>query len=101
MCIDPEIVNGGQLAEESLLLQRLESFGARHKIESQLIPASVTWKRAVVEHDVADSLQVKLIKHTLVSSSTNYHKFSFFPFSFFSLLDTKIVCYPGKNQHSV
>ena len=78
VCIDPEIVNGGQLPEESLLLQKLESFGARHKVESQLIPASITWKRAVVEHDVADTLQVKLIKHTLVSSSTNYHKFSFF-----------------------
>ena len=79
VCIDPEIVNGGQLPEESLLLQKLESFGARHKVESQLIPASITWKRAVVEHDVADTLQVKLIKHTLVLSSTNYHKFSFFP----------------------
>jgi len=78
VCIDPEIVNGGQLPEESLLLQKLESFGARHNVESQLIPASITWKRAVVEHDVADTLQVKLIKHTLVSSSTNYHKFSFF-----------------------
>ena len=81
MCIDPEIVNGGQLPEESLLLQKLESFGARHKVESQLIPASVTWKRAVVEHDVADTLQVKLIKHTLVLSSTNYHKFLFFPWT--------------------
>ena len=79
MCIDPEIVNGGQLPEESLLLQKLESFGARHKVESQLSPASITWKRAVVEHDVADTLQVKLIKHTLVSSFTNYHKFLFFP----------------------
>ena len=79
MCIDPEIVNGGQLPEESLLLQKLESFGARHKVESQLIPASITWKRAVVEHDVADTLQVKLIQLTLVSCSTNYHKFLFFP----------------------
>lgn len=58
VCIDPEIVNGGQLPEESLLLQKLESFGARHKVESQLIPASITWKRAVVEHDVADTLQI-------------------------------------------
>ena len=74
MCIDPEIVNGGQLLEESLLLQNLESSGARYKVESQLIPASITWKRAVMEHDVADTLQVKLIKHTLVLSSMNYHK---------------------------
>ena len=60
MCIDPEILTNGQLPEESLLLQKLETLGASHKLESQLIPASITWQRAVVEHDVAQTLQVKL-----------------------------------------
>jgi len=60
VCIDPDILTSGQLPEESILLQKLETVGVRHRLESQLIPASITWQRAVVEHDVAETFQVQL-----------------------------------------
>ena len=63
--IDPDILPGGQLPEESILFKKLELLGAGYKIESQCIPASITWQRAVLEHDVADTLQVQLYKGQL------------------------------------
>ena len=58
--IDPDVLTSGQLPEESILLQKLESLGASHRVESQLIPASITWQRGLVEHDVEETLQVLL-----------------------------------------
>ena len=60
VCIDPGILPRGQLPEENILLQKLELLGAGYKIESQCLPASITWQRAVVEHGVADTLKVQL-----------------------------------------
>lgn len=45
--------------EDSILLQKLESLGASHKIQSQRIPGVVTWQRACVQHDVqGETLQI-------------------------------------------
>lgn len=60
MCIDPDVLPSGQLTEESILLQKLELLGAGYKLESQRLPGGITWQRAVVEHEVADTLQVEL-----------------------------------------
>lgn len=60
VCIDPGILTNGQLPEENVLLQNLESLGASHKIQSQRIPESITWQRASVQHDVqSETLQVQ------------------------------------------
>lgn len=65
-CIDPGILTDGQQPEDSSLLQKLESLGASHKIQSQRIPGVVTWQRACVQHDVqGETLQVLL--HTCPS----------------------------------
>ncbi|KAJ7386270.1 crossover junction endonuclease eme1 [Desmophyllum pertusum] len=59
VCIDPDILTNSQLPEENVLLQKLESLGASHKVQSQRIPGSITWQRASVEHDVqAETLQI-------------------------------------------
>ncbi|XP_078346249.1 uncharacterized protein LOC144631640 [Oculina patagonica] len=59
VCIDPEILTNGQLPEESVLLQKLDSLGASHKTQSQQIPGSITWQRACLQHDVqSDTLQI-------------------------------------------
>ena len=61
VCIDPGILTSGQLPDDNILLQKLESLGASHKIQSQLIPDVITWQRACVQHDVqGETLQVQL-----------------------------------------
>ena len=60
MCIDPNILQGSELSADNVLLQKLELLGAGHKVVAQRIPCSVTWQRANVEHDVDDTLQVKI-----------------------------------------
>ena len=65
-CIDPGILINDQPPEDSILLQKLESLGASHKIQSQRIPGVITWERACVHHDVqGETLQVRL--HTCPS----------------------------------
>ena len=60
-CIDPGILTNDQPPEDSILLQKLESLGASHKIQSQQIPGVITWQRACVQHDVqGETLQVGL-----------------------------------------
>ena len=60
-CIDPGILTNDQPPEDSILLQKLESLGASHKIQSQRIPGVITWQRACVQHDVqGETLQVRL-----------------------------------------
>lgn len=60
-CTDPGILTSGQPPEDSILLQKLESLGASHKIQSQRIPGVITWQRACVQHDVqGETLQVPL-----------------------------------------
>ena len=67
-CIDPGILTNGQLPEDNILLQKLESLGASHKIQSQQIPGIITWQRACVQHDVqGETLQVQL--HTCPSEN--------------------------------
>lgn len=61
VCIDPGILTNGQVPEDNILLQKLESLGASHKTQSQLIPGVITWQRACVQHDVqGETLQVQL-----------------------------------------
>ena len=61
VCIDPGIFTNGQLPEDSILLQKLESLGASHKIQSQQIHDVITWQRACIQHDVqGETLQVQL-----------------------------------------
>ena len=69
VCIDPDILHGDQLSSEKTLLQKLELLGAGHEIVAQLIPCSVTWKRANVQHTVDDTLKVHCISKIILSSS--------------------------------